>query len=301
MSKPAILQFQTIVVATDLTHASDAALDYARLLAFKYGARVVLAHVIDPVDYANLADVPPAVLEQLDNDAQERIDQLSNELLTAGIPSHSVVRQGLVADLLLQVTRQYDADLLVLGAERAEGAGRVALGSVAEQVVRRAGCPVLAVASDAIQPDVEHAFTGGHILVPVQRTTASISVLSTAQQLAAQFAGDVILLHVRTEEEIAAQLNPCGQGLSFPMTEPRVSIRCLVRDGDPVTVIAQTAAQYRASMIVLAVNRESRRGSGLHGTAFAVIANSRVPVLCVPAPRGVEVEPSPQAEAVGAC
>ena len=301
MSKPASLQLQTIVVATDLTQTSVAALDYARLLAFKCGARVILAHVIDPLSYANLADVPPTVMDQLGGEAQKRIDQLSDELLSAGIPSHSVVRQGLVADLLLQVAAQYHADLLVLGTERAEGAGPVALGSVAEQLVRRAACPVLAVAADAVQPDVEHAFIGGHILVPVQRTTASISVLSTAQVLAAQFAGDIILLHVRSEEEIAAQLNPCAQGLSFPMTEPRVSIRCLVRDGDPAAVIANTAKQYRASMIVLTVNRESRRGHGLHGTAFEVIANSRVPVLCVPAPRGAEVESSPQPEVVGAC
>ena len=299
MRPSAGLHFETIVVATDLTHTSDAAIDYARLLASKYGSRIVLAHVIDPLSYANLADVPETVLQQLDDDARKRIDELCDELLSAGIPSHSVVRQGLVADLLLQVAEQYHADILVLGTDRAQGIGLLALGSVAEQVVRRASCAVLAVASDAIQPDVEHAFTGGHILVPVQRTTASLSVLATSQALAARFAGDIILLHVRTEEEITAQLNPCAQGLSFPMTEPRVSVRCLVRDGQAAETIVHTAAQYRVSMIVLAVNRESRHG--LHGTAFEVIAGSRVPVLCVPAPRTVAVVQTREAELVASC
>lgn len=292
-------QFETIVVATDLTQASDPALDYARLIASKNGARVVLAHVIDPLSYANLADVPEKVLQGLTDEARQKIEQLSNELLSAGIPSHSVVRQGVVADLLLQVAEQYHADLLILGTDRAQGVGQVALGSVVEQVVRRANCAVLAVAADAIQPDVDHSFVGGHLLVPVQRTTASLSVLSTAQAVAAQFAGDIILLHVRTADEIAAQLNPCAQGLSFPMTEPRVAVRCLVRDGEAAEVIAHTATQYRVAMIVLAVNRESRHGQ--HGTAFEVIANSRVPVLCVPGPRIAVAEPSPQHEVVEVC
>jgi nucleotide-binding universal stress UspA family protein len=301
MKSPFNLQLQTIVVATDLTDASNAAMEYARLLAGKTGARVILTHVIDPLSYANLSDVPETVLQSLNKEARHKIEQLSDELLSAGIPSHSVVRQGLVADLLLQVAEQYQADLLVLGTDRAQGAGQVALGSVAEQVVRRANCAVLAVAADAIHPDVEHSFVGGHFLVPVQRTTASLSVLSTAQSLAAQFAGDVILLHVRTEEEIAAQLNPCAQGLSFPVTEPRVSVRCLVRDGEAAAVIEHTALQYRVSMIVMAVNRESRNRAGLHGTAFEVIAGSRVPVLCVPAAKAVAAGLIPKPEAVEAC
>ena len=89
--------FETIVVATDLTHASEPALDYARLIASKNGARVVLAHVIDPLSYANLADVPEKVLQGLNDEARQKIEQLSDELLAAGIPSHSVVRQGVVS------------------------------------------------------------------------------------------------------------------------------------------------------------------------------------------------------------
>jgi nucleotide-binding universal stress UspA family protein len=260
---------------------------------------VVLAHVIDPLSYANLADVPKKVLKGLNDEARQKIEQLCDELLAAGIPSHSVVRQGVVAELLLQVADQYQADLLVLGTDRAQGAGQVALGSITEQIVRRSNCAVLAVAADALQPDVDHAFVSGHFLVPVQRTTASLSVLSSAQAIAAQFGGDIILLHVRTEEEIAAQVNPCAQGLSFPMTEPRVSVRCLVRDGEPSEVIAHAASQYRAAMIVLAVNRESRHGQ--HGTAFEVIAGSRIPVLCVPGPRIAAPEAIPDHEAVEVC
>ena len=49
---------KTIVVATDLGSQSEAALEYARKLAGAYGARIVLAHGVDPLDYADVDSLP---------------------------------------------------------------------------------------------------------------------------------------------------------------------------------------------------------------------------------------------------
>ncbi len=294
------MKFQTIVVATDFTQASNSALTYARWLAKIYQARIVLAHVIDPLAYANLADVPETVLEQMTSEARLRIENLSDELLSAGIPSHSTVRQGLVTDLLLQVVDQYQADLLVLGTDAAHSEGQVALGSIAEQLVRRASCAVLAVPSTGVLQDTEHPLTGP-ILVPVQGTTASLGVLSTAQSLAAGSDEDILLLHVRTPEELAAQIDPCAQGMSFPMTQPRVSVRCLVRDGEPAAEIASALKEFRASLMVISVNRESRRPGSAHGTAFEIMAGAQVPVLCMPAAQTHFVQPEWEPEVVETC
>jgi len=56
---------KTIVVATELNGRSEAALEYARKLAGAYGSRIVLAHGIDPVEYAAIDAVPGEVLEIL--------------------------------------------------------------------------------------------------------------------------------------------------------------------------------------------------------------------------------------------
>ena len=56
---------KTIVVATDLDGRSEAALEYARKLASAYGARIVLAHGLDPLDYAAVDAVPGRVLKRL--------------------------------------------------------------------------------------------------------------------------------------------------------------------------------------------------------------------------------------------
>ncbi len=56
---------KTIVVATDLEGQAEAALEYARKLAAYYGARIVLAHGLDPMEYAAVDTVPGTVLSHM--------------------------------------------------------------------------------------------------------------------------------------------------------------------------------------------------------------------------------------------
>ena len=61
---------KTIVVATDLHGQSEAALEYARKLATNYGARIVLAHGLDPMEYADIDGVPVRVQTGLSEEAR---------------------------------------------------------------------------------------------------------------------------------------------------------------------------------------------------------------------------------------
>src|SRR3954451_23112977 len=167
MSQTVSAELKTIVVATDLSHTSSAALQYARLLASAYGARVVLAHVIDPVSYANFLDIPSHLLQEMTDSARKEMKRLGDQFLAAGIPSHSEVRQGVVTNLLLQVIEQHKADLVVLGTRGAKGLGPMVVGTVAEQLVRLAPCPVMAVAADVVSTNRE-ALVSGAILVPLE-------------------------------------------------------------------------------------------------------------------------------------
>jgi nucleotide-binding universal stress UspA family protein len=170
---------KTIVVATELTGRSEAALEYARKLAAAYGARIVLAHGIDPMEYAEVDSVPGRVLKLLPEEAHAVLDKLSGELLREGIPSHSELRQGAVAQMLLDVVRQYQAGLIVIGTKGMEGAGPVIVGAIAEQLVRLAPCPVLAVAADwnagAFRPT-----PGGPVLLAMERNEAAAAAMATA-------------------------------------------------------------------------------------------------------------------------
>jgi nucleotide-binding universal stress UspA family protein len=273
---------KTIVVATDLDGQSEAALEYARKLAGAYGARIVLAHGIDPVEYAALDEIPGPVLKGMSEEARTALDALAGELLREGIHSHSEVRQGAVAQMLLDVARQYEAGLIVIGTKGIDGAGPVIVGAIAEQLARLAPCPVLAVAADW-NAGANRPTPGGPVLLAVERNEALAAAVAIAQSLAETFQRTLLVLHARPPAAAVAFLNPSATTLDELGVKPsgRFPVRCLVKDGSPADAIAEAVAQHHPCILVAGVKRSSNT-LGAHGTAFALLARSRVPVLCVP-------------------
>jgi len=273
---------KTIVVATALNGESEAALEYARKLATHYGARIVLAHGLDPLEYAAVDAVPGRVLNDLSVEARAALDKLTGDLLQAGIHSHSEIRQGTVAQTLVDVARQYDAGLIVIGTEGLEGAGPVVVGAVAEQLVRLAPCAVLAVAADwnagAFRPT-----PGGPVLLAMERNVATPAAVATACSLANIFQRTLLVLHARGPAEAAAILNPREATLEEFGVHPgnKFPVQSIVKDGNPADAVMEAIAQYHPCILVAGVKRASNT-PGPHGTAFALLARSRVPVLCVP-------------------
>jgi len=282
---------KTIVVATDLEGQAEAALEYARKLARSYGARIVLAHGLDPMEYAAVDAVPGAILNHLTAAARKVLDQLAGDLLRQGIHSHSEVRQGAVAEMLVDVARQYQAGLIVIGTKGMEGAGPVVVGAIAERLVRLSPCPVLAVAADW-NAGPHRPTPGGPVLLAITRNDATASAAATAYSLAETFERPLLVLHVRTADEATAGLNPCASNLDEFSTElqgvkrssslgHKTQVRCLAKDGDPANAISEAIAEHHPCILVAGVKRASAT-PGPHGTAFALLSASRVPVLLVP-------------------
>jgi len=274
---------KTIVVATELHGRSEAAIEYARKLAGAYGARIVRAYGADPVDYAAVDEIPGQLLKNLPEEARTVLDSLSADLLREGIRSHSEIRQGEVAQMLLDVARQYEAGLIVVGTKGKEGAGPLIVGAIAEQLVRLAPCPVLAVAADwnagAFRPT-----PGGPVLLAMERNETTAAAAATAYSLAQTFERPLLVLHARTASEAAASVDPCAttnlEEYGIYSSE-KTPVHCMVRDGDPVEATVEGIAENHPCILVAGVKRASGT-PGPHGTAFALLARSRVPVLCVP-------------------
>lgn len=273
---------KTIVVATDLEGQAEAALEYAGKLAASYGARIVLAHGLDPMEYAAVNAVPGTVRSHLTENARNVLDKLAGDLLRDGIHSHSEIREGAVAEMLVDVARQYQAGLIVIGTKGMEGAGPVVVGAIAERLVRLAPCPVLAVAADW-NAGPNRPTPGGPVLLAIQRNRAAAAAAAAACSLAETFKRPLLVLHVRTAAEAADKLDPCAIKLEdFGIRrEGTTPVHCLVKDGDLTDAIAAAIAEHHPSLLVAGVKRASGT-PGPHGTAFALLSASRVPVLCVP-------------------
>lgn len=129
-----------ILVPIDLSPASEEALAYARSLAARVGATIELLHAVDPrgVD-GLLGPADPTVWHGVLDRAQARLEAL------AAAGEAGTVIEGRPADIIIDHAHAARADLIVIGSVGRSGVTRFLLGSVAEEVVRGAPCPVLVV------------------------------------------------------------------------------------------------------------------------------------------------------------
>ena len=151
-----------ILVPTDFSETSDAALIYARQLAGSLGASLHLVHVFDdPYGDALVAEVSASVYESMRASAiaaarRELMRRLPSEDRQRFRGSSAMVT-GLAADAIVQYAADHSMDLIVMGTHGRSGFAHLLLGSVAEQVVRSAHCPVLTVRAGAVEQDQEVA------------------------------------------------------------------------------------------------------------------------------------------------
>lgn len=139
-----------ILLATDFSEASDAALDYARTLSTAFGATLHLLHVLeDLAAHAWTTEVYvaalPGVHEEMERQARERLEQLMSAEERAERGVVLALRNGSPFVEIVRYARDEQMDLIVLGTHGRGAIAHMLLGSVAERVVRKAHCPVLTV------------------------------------------------------------------------------------------------------------------------------------------------------------
>jgi nucleotide-binding universal stress UspA family protein len=135
---------------TDFSAAAKAALPHVLLMAKLTGGDVVLLHVLPtPVMYASpeVAAAAPKLDPAIRVSAARELERLAKSLRARGLKVKSLLEDGLPVERILQVAHRLRSDLIVLATHGRSGLAHVLLGSVAENVVRRAACPVLVVRS----------------------------------------------------------------------------------------------------------------------------------------------------------
>lgn len=151
---------KNILVPTDLSEAAEAALDYACELAAKLDATVHLVNVIG-IPALGIPELGVALTAtMIDNivaENQQALDELAARKRGAARIGQVLLRTGDARDVIHQTAREVGADLIVMGTHGRRGVTRALLGSVAESVVRTAGCPVLTVRGHAHERTGRHA------------------------------------------------------------------------------------------------------------------------------------------------
>jgi nucleotide-binding universal stress UspA family protein len=141
--------FRKLLVPTDFSLPSKAAVQLASELSRRYEAALTLVNVYEPTTYMVPDGFQFYTASQIESILAEFAKSLTvakREAESAG--AHNVTTQqlqGIASAQIVDLARTGDYDLIVVGTHGRKGLQRALIGSVAERVVRTASCPVLVV------------------------------------------------------------------------------------------------------------------------------------------------------------
>ena len=284
-----------VLVATDGTEMTDAALAVAEQIATDHGLSVQtvsvlepLASVFAPVD-GMMVTLPPAMSDGARKElrltsVRERVRKSVRNADAWKID----VRIGPVASTIVAAAVELDASLIVLGLGKHRPVDRLLGDEVAAQVVRRASIPVLAVPSDATAP-LRRAVVG------IDFSRASIRAARAAVTLATP-PGHVWLAHVKAPLEIpsetyegASVIYTQGVLSAFKKIEERLEevdlleVRPVVLEGKIADELLGFASSHRADLLVTGAHGHTLVERLIIGSVTTkVLRAARCSVLVIP-------------------
>jgi nucleotide-binding universal stress UspA family protein len=291
------MRVKTILCPVDRSDLSNRALAYATALAREYVARLSVLEVIDwslpPVagTTTELLELPAHV----QHDVLAHLHRLAAPARDLGVPIEVGIDAGPVVRRILERATALSADLIVLGTHGREGFDRLALGSVAEKVLRKAMCPVLTVPPGAGHPPAGSLFPT--ILCAVDLSPISPGVLRMGADLARRYGSQLVVAHVvpwpsgsEWDHDAAVEWKRTPESrargaltrLLAEEAAPPATVSTCVRTGTPREEILACARDRHADLIVLGVSGHGAINRALLGsTAHGVVRHSDCPVLTV--------------------
>jgi nucleotide-binding universal stress UspA family protein len=285
--------FRTILIPLDGSPFAEQALPHALGIARRGGAALDLVHVhvlyvleehiVARYAYDPEIDVIHRRQEQLYLDATAK--WLAT---TSPVSIRAAIVDGLGAEGILQRAQADHADLIVMTTHGRGPLSRFFLGSVADEVLRRAAVPVLLIRPRQPAPSILPEPPLEHVLVPLDGSALAERVLEPALDLVRLGEGRCTLLRIveakqqqssPTDQEAAAKAYL--EKIADRLREEGVSVQtCVVAAPHAAPAIVEEAAKQRCDFIALATHgRGGARRMLLGSVADKVVRSTDMPVL----------------------
>jgi len=256
---------RTILVATDLSPASDMAVEQAAWLAARRGAELLLLHVFNDGLWASVkaiyaaerwAGVEPAIV------SRDRLSQQASAIAAQhGIRVRCETRSGSAAREIAAFGREQGAGLLVLGEHGEDWIGDAVLGGTALKVLKRADLPVLLVrrpfpsacssilvATDFSDNAQRAAQLSLHLFPEARQQLVHAYFVAFEGRMRLAGAASDEIERYRDDEAARAMRRIEEQRAALGTA---VAVDALVKRGSPAGVLIDEAAQQHADLIVI--------------------------------------------------
>jgi nucleotide-binding universal stress UspA family protein len=288
LTAPVGVSLKNILVATDFSAPSVSALACVVPIAQASDSVVHILHVIPPPEIAIASpEAETDISEQRQRDAQRQLGPL--ETVVGAVPHKMWLREGDVWASIDSIIRSEQIDLIAVGASGKSDFKKFFVGSVAEEVIRKATPPVLSVGPHALW-NSGSASPLPQLLYVTNLWEDSHVGLEYATQMAIRYRSRLVLLHVVEQEEpkrsdhewlsayrrILRNLLP--ESASDLPVEPVLRIEV---SKHPTGRILQVADEITASLVVMDVSPEESWATHLRDRVYEIVSWANCPVLTV--------------------
>jgi len=301
------LEIRNILCPVDFSEFSNVAFRYATSLAWHFKARVYLHHTVQIPKELLLGTMDASVIPgAFQTELTTEKGKLSAMAESAGPEKQEIIAllsEGEPITNILEIIRARNIDLVVIGTHGHKGFNRLVLGSVTEQVIHEAVCPVLVVSRPQrgfLTPSRTEPLPLRIILLATDFSRSSDRALTYALRWASEWGGKVVLFHAvetvppitQGRVDIFPEYNPAFEQQIARAWE---NIRKLVpetagktceviyevRHGHPKAEILRVAEEKAADLIVIGA-RGAGPGAHLWGSNSSAVARAgSFPVLVV--------------------
>ena len=273
---------KNILCPIEFSGCATAALRYAADIARCQTARLTVIHAdrFSTPAYFTLSQIEQLteMAKQWRIGVQNSLEEFVRTAVGAEFPEiDCCVVENDPHEAILKTADAIHADLIVMGTHGRCGMNRFLLGSVAEEVLRMARIPLLAVRTTLSRVEIP----ARHVLCPVNDSPEARRTLDLATLVAGCFGASVTVLHVRK----SGQSGPITELHSWISDAQRARCRIdeVTREGDEAQETVMAASESNCDLVVIGARRHRFLEGTVLGTATErVVRHSPCPVMVVP-------------------
>ena len=285
--------YNSIVVGYDESFSSKAALKEASRWVTVHGGKIFLIHAVF-FDQEEFAILPAQMEKRFEFGTSVCLDAKKNLHDEFGLNGNveSVICEGEPPEVIVDMARGKNADLIALGTYGRKGFKRLLMGSVTSQVIMNSPCDVLVVTKECTRCTGKYS----SLLVPFDGSESSKKALVRACELSRLDGGEITVLYVipRYEEmmdffkteavtkSLFQQAEKILEGAKKIADGLGVQIKAVVQEGHSGDKIVELADKFKNDLIVMGTHGWSGVDKAIMGsTAERIIAYADRPILIV--------------------
>ena len=321
--------FKKILVPLDGSEHSRKIIRWATGLASALRAEVVLVSVVDPEEIeileatisevfdserggttTQMAHSPVDIINEAIGQAEKTLREEAKKIEAAGVTSSARVVSGPPAEMIVAEAHALEVDMIAMATRRESALVRGVLGSVTDRVLHSTSIPILTLSPGDIGDSDDFELTPSRIIVPLDGSQLSESVVAQATELAKATGAELVFTEVlrlpffgvgvagmeygsgdyagdfavdAQKVEITSYLNDFVEEAEKAGIEASAS----VRTGSPARQIVEEATESENSMVVMGSHGAGGLKRWVIGSvADKVVRSARRPVLVIPPKTG---------------